>query len=126
MTDSTKQLTESDLAGFTGSMTWYRHWSKRILYTDGIKYLAENAGGGAFWLIDAVASHAMSTAQEPFVVWTLERRDNDTWRLTARADSGLPALVQQDIDYSDFPIDRFEFYVCHGEDSPVMMLKSEY
>ena len=53
MTD-TKTLTKADLIQFTGSEHWYRHAMVRdILYTDGVKHVAETAG--AYWLIDEIA-----------------------------------------------------------------------
>ena len=50
-------LTAIDLAGFTGTEKWYRHWTDhRFIYTDGIKYLADHGGeDGAYWLINAIS-----------------------------------------------------------------------
>ncbi len=42
---------EDELEQFYGTEKWYRHFTG-LVYTDGIKYLAENAG--AYWLIDLV------------------------------------------------------------------------
>lgn len=49
---TTKQL---DLSPFTGTEHWYKHWLGGLLYTDGVKYVADQAG--AYWLIDAIASY---------------------------------------------------------------------
>ena len=39
---TTKTLSKSDLAQFTGSENWYRHGINRnVLYTDGAQYVAE-------------------------------------------------------------------------------------
>ena len=46
-------LTEGDLAQFIGTSQYYRH-NLGLLYTDGVKYVADR--GGAYWLIDAIAS----------------------------------------------------------------------
>jgi len=51
---TTKTLSKSDLAQFTGSENWYRHGINRnVLYTDGVQHVAER--GGAFWLLDEIA-----------------------------------------------------------------------
>ena len=44
---------QDSLRQFTGSENVYRHLTG-LRYTDGVKFLARNAG--AFWLIDVVAS----------------------------------------------------------------------
>lgn len=37
-----KTLTKADLAQFTGTEFWYRHnLARNILFTDGVKYVAE-------------------------------------------------------------------------------------
>ena len=42
------------LAQFTGTERYYRI-APKFLITDGVKYLAENAG--CYWLLDAAVSH---------------------------------------------------------------------
>jgi hypothetical protein len=50
----TKTLTAADLRQFTGTEQWYRHGIVRdVLFTDGAKYVADQAG--AYWLIDEIA-----------------------------------------------------------------------
>ncbi|NQE36740.1 hypothetical protein E5S67_04505 [Microcoleus sp. IPMA8] len=43
-----------NLQHFCGSEQYYRHFLG-LCYTDGVKYLAENAQ--CFWLLDAIGSH---------------------------------------------------------------------
>ena len=44
----------ADLRQFTGTEQWYRHGlARNILFTDGAKYLADEAG--AYWLLDEIA-----------------------------------------------------------------------
>ena len=51
---TTKTLSKSELAQFTGSDNWYRHTINRnVLYTDGAQHVAEH--GGAYWLLDEIA-----------------------------------------------------------------------
>ena len=54
MTKTTKSLTSDDLRQFTGTETWHRHaFMRKVLYSDGAKYVAEK--GGAYWLLDDIA-----------------------------------------------------------------------
>lgn len=113
-------MLENELRQFTGSETIYKHWLG-IHYTEGVKYLAENAG--AYWLIDAVASYRTHKAfrAEPFQLWELKRKGNGA-TLTMRRDSGEPALITQDIEFTDFPLQEIKLYVCDR----VLLLPSEY
>lgn len=58
-----------------GTDTWHRHHFVHNLYwTDSVGYIAGQAG--AFWLIDAIASHLASNKRlknEPFQVWILKK-----------------------------------------------------
>ncbi len=50
----TKTLTLTDLGQFIGTQELYRHrLVKKIVYTEGVQYVAEH--GGAYWLIDEIA-----------------------------------------------------------------------
>ena len=110
-------ITKADLKQFTGTEQYYRHL-KGIVYTDGVKYLAEKAG--AYWLIDLVASYQPLDVE--FQVWKL-RKNGDSY--IAECTDGNDNLVRsQDIPYTDFPQDMmpFELYFQNG----VIFLPSEY
>ena len=109
-------LKESDLLQFCGSTEFYRHWTNRLIYTEGIKYLAEEVG--AYWLIDAVASYQPSLE---FQLWTLYVNEGKG-TLTMQADSDQPSAIIQEIPFTDFPLEVVRFYVCDG----TMMLPGEY
>ncbi len=82
MTKQTK-LRQSDLDQFTGSENWYRHGINRtILFTDGAKYLADQAG--SYWLLDEIAlgqRHDTRLAAEEFQVWKLVVKPDRTAKL---------------------------------------------
>lgn len=112
----------STLAGFTGSTVFYRHrLMQSVRYTEGVQYLAETAG--AYWLIDAIASHQLNSKvrAEGFQVWTLQRNDDDTWTLSC-TDGNEHGLVVQQIEFSDFPLSMIEVWFVGG----TMLLPSEY
>lgn len=108
-----------DLESFIGTEHWYKHWTGLVTYTDGIKYLADEAK--AYWLIDLVASYQLEHKDKPFQVWNL-RVKGESGIVTMREDSDRPILVEQGIPYTDFPLVEIEFYCVDG----VVMLKSEY
>ena len=116
----------SELSSFIGSESFYRRCLGRLLYTDGVQYLAENAG--AYWLIDVVASyqHKRRVAREPFQLWRLTVDDNHRAIVTMRADSDQKPIVTQRIEYSDFPLPEIELYACDTGQGVPLMLKSEY
>ena len=111
------KITESDLSYFTGTVDYHRHWLGGV-YTDGVQYLAEQAG--AYWLIDAIFSYRR---REPFQIWTLKKNADDSGAvLTMQEDSGERAKVRQKIPYTDFPLDQISLYLIDN----VLLLTSEY
>jgi hypothetical protein len=118
-------LNETELALFTGTEQYHRHWTRRLVYTDGVKYLAEQ--GSAFWLIDAIASfQALPKVQnngrlQEFQFWTLTREGIGAV-LECREDSGAVPAITQRIPFTDFPLDSVKLYVESG----VLLLPSEH
>jgi hypothetical protein len=132
---------EAGLRQFTGTEQWYRHWTGRILYTDGVKYLADNAE--AYWLVDAIASHQLDpkVRGEGFQVWILRtfgdglgsRRavltcysDYDESGMTAYQNYEKYGLVEQRIEFTDFPLAKMRLWVEGGPEQPVILLPSEH
>ena len=111
-------ITKADLNQFTGTSRYYPHWFRTIVFTDGIKFVAESVG--AFWLIDVVASY--QPLKVGFQVWTL-RKHEEIWRVEC-SDADEKFVLAQDIEYTDFPEELmpFEMYVQNG----VLFLPSEY
>jgi hypothetical protein len=123
-------FTESDLGQFYGTEQYYRHWTGKLVYTDGIHFLV---GNGAAWLVDAVASYQhlpkLNTGMlADFQVWELKVKDGKA-TLTCKADSGHKPVVTQEIEYTDFPLADIKLYVEAGAvgDKPakVLLLPSE-
>jgi len=127
----TVEALEAELFGFIGSCEQYRSGMfPRLRYTEGIADMAKIAG--AHWLIDIVGSvmHLPRVYREEFQLWRLYvfngLQGHREAQVTMHADRGLPAIYAQQIEYTDFPIGTFEFYVCAEESDRVMMLKGEY
>ena len=122
----TKDEILNELPNFYGT-DGYTRWSalfRNFVLTDGALYLAENAG--AFWLMDAIASHLGSYKNEGFVVAKLLRaKASNAWILRLE-DGNDEVLADQIIEYSDFPLEEFTLYVIAQEDLRVILLPSEY
>ena len=99
----------------------------RLVITDGVKWLADNAG--AYWLLDAIASYQQRCQKDKmlrdFQVWTLttEQRSEHNRRghLKCERDTGDKKPIRQEIEYTDFPLDSIKLYVENG----VILLPSE-
>jgi hypothetical protein len=120
---TTKTLSKSDLAQFTGSENWYRHGINRnVLYTDGAQHVAEH--GGAYWLLDEIAviePYNKAVAAEEFQVWKLAVRPDRTATLTCDDGNGNIVFTKE-IEYTDFPLDEITLYFANN----VIHLPSEY
>ncbi|MEG5036213.1 DUF6876 family protein [Microcoleus sp. AT3-D2] len=113
-----------NLQHFCGSEQYYRHFLG-INYTDGVKYLADNAQ--AYWLIDAIASHQPKARRirrlTEFQLWFLhvgkehefiKPKGNNDAVLTCWEDTPklgvTPAIIQQ-IPYTDFPLKEIKLFL---------------
>lgn len=124
-------LNANDLAQFIGSENFYR-WLG-IIYTDGVKYVADSAG--AYWLIDAIASHQSNRkikanqSLQKFQVWKLEKALVEDWLLTCSDGNSDESVIVQRIEFSDFPLPEIKFYLeegwVNGQMKRVLMLPSE-
>jgi hypothetical protein len=112
------------LANFTGSQQWFKHGLARtVLFTEGVKYVADNAG--AYWLIDIIALSQVNNKVrvEEFQVWNLSVKDG---KATISCDDGNDNIVlTQSVDYTDFPEPGIKFYVEFGDGHYTIMLPSE-
>lgn len=115
----THTLTEVDLQQFIGTEQYHQHWMRQLVFTDGVKYVAD--AGGAFWLIDVIASYQRKR-KEPFQIWELKVKSDKSCVVTMREDTGQPTKVRQEIPYTDFPLESIKFYLIDG----VLLLPSEY
>ena len=99
-----KSLDPDVLSQFTGSEHWYRHGLVRnILFTDGAKYIADEAG--AYWLLDEIAfaqRGERAVAAEEFQVWQLAVNADQSAVLTCEDGNGNTVFAKA-IPYTDFP-----------------------
>ncbi len=114
---------QTDLIQFTGTEHWYRHGMVRdILYTDGVKYVAETAG--AYWLIDEIAfaqRFDKLLASEEFQSWKLNVNADHTATLTCEDGDGGVVFTKA-IEFTDFPLAEITLYFIDN----TILLPSEY
>lgn len=116
---------QSNLNQFYGTDAYHRFSpvARNFVLTDGAKYLADAAG--AYWLMDAIASHFPKYKNEDFVVACLKRTPNN-WKLRI-TDGNDTQLAAQIIEYSDFPLEEIMLWIEPGEDNlRVIMLPGEH
>ncbi len=115
---------KNTLGHFHGSAEFYRHWTGRIQHTEGVQYLAEAAG--AHWLVDVVASYQRDPRIKKcggFQIWELTvNLAERTGVVTLRAHKDTPALITQELEFTDFPLEYIKLYLADF----TLMLPIEY
>lgn len=126
----TNTLTTAALRQFTGSESFYRHpINRRVLYTEGVQYVAEQ--GGAYWLLDEIAlavNDQIRLAGQPFQAWKLTVHPDNKGTLVC-SDGNYQKLYSKSVEYTDFPLAEIEIWAVENEHGPrhfTMLLPSEY
>jgi hypothetical protein len=104
-----------------GSENFYCHKPSLMLYTEGVKLLAEDCQ--AWWLIDLIISHQCKREinLERFQVWNLTRLQGNQFKIVASDGNEIRLIIQQ-IPSSDFPYDQATIWLVDG----CLMLPCEY
>lgn len=115
------QELQRNLKQFTGTDGYTRHTHKVVL-TDGVVYLAENAA--CYWLLDLFASYLHYISNEEFTCLKLVRKNQSA---TVTIDDGNGnVLATQFVEYTDFVLENITLYGCWSGEYWVVMLTSEY
>lgn len=111
----------SDLTQFTGTEHYYRHWLGKMIYTDGTKYFAEVAGGGAHWLLDIIATEILNLQlKEPFI--SIELIVTGSYAVLQATDGNEKQLYNKRIAFTTCPEGAWGFYLIDN----ILLLRSEY
>lgn len=112
---------QNALNNFTGTEEWhYNPLYKWMVYTDGVKFFAENAGNGAYWLLDILGTELRELAKkEDFLHIALFV--GSTAAITVD-DGNHNILWSKGLDWTDCPKGKWEFYLTNE----VLLLPSEY
>ena len=105
----------------------YHRTNPGLLVTDGVKFLADNAG--CYWLLDMVWSYlpVLRKSRDTFFVVRYAGTPGESGLFFITDD--IPAnqtYAAQAVDYSDFPLDEIVLYLSATEEEFVLMLRSEY
>ena len=120
---SQQSITKAELKQFTGSQHWYRHGLMRqVLYTEGVQYVAEQAG--AYWLIDEIAfgQCVPAIAAAAFQHWKLVVDLAQHSAVLTCDDGDDNIIVSKKIEYTDFPLNEIRFYFIDN----IILLPGEY
>lgn len=117
-----------ELRNFYGTEAYY-HTNPGLLVTDGVKFLADNAG--CYWLLDMVWSYlpVLRKSRDTFFVVVLTKEGvRDPGAVFSIQDDIPPnqTYAQQAIEYTDFPLDEIVLYLSATGEEFVLMLRSEY
>lgn len=125
--NTAQTLTAGDLRGFHGSENFYRHnINRRLLYTDGVQYVAE--AGGAYWLVDEIALANLfveSVKGEEFQVWILTRDASGSGANLHCEDGNDHTVFSKLIPFTDFPLASIKLYCESDGEVFTLMLPGE-
>lgn len=84
-----------------------------VVYTEGVKDLAET--NGAYWLIDLIASyqHELGAPEHDFQLWELSV-SGGSGKVTCRKDTDELPDVEQEVVLTEYPKAYTKLYVEHG------------
>lgn len=110
-TKLTPQQFFAALEDFHGSENYYRHLIGGMIYTDGVKFVAERSpGNGSFWLIDAIGSYQYEPKVKRLAlqVWELKVHDPEPGRTYNPAtliltNGNRREVLRQEFQLADFP-----------------------
>jgi hypothetical protein len=117
------ELSAAVLAQFTGTSRWYQHAiNTKVLFTDGAKYVADQAG--AYWLLDEIALIQLfdkRVGAERFQVWKLVVNSDMTAEVTCE-DGDDNVVYANKIPFTDFPGEGITLWFTDS----TIFLPSEY
>ena len=98
------------------SIAWEHDLHRRV------KYFAENAGGGAYWLLDFIALN-IAPLQKRFQFIAMSLDVSSSSHATIKANDGNNNAIQNfDIEFTTCPEGSWEFWLVDN----VLLLPSEY
>ena len=113
----------SDLDQFIGTEAYYVNPLYRWMqYTDGVKYFAQHAGGGAYWLLDIIGTEIKELYDHRgFLCINLKVHENESCDLVVEDGDGSELRTRR-MSFTDCPVGAYKFFLTGN----VLMLASEY
>jgi len=122
-----KQISKHELNQFIGTTQYFKHWTKALVYTDGVQYIGANGG---YWIIDLIASYQTGDhlKRNPFQAWKIKIVEKDGQRGFSAicTDGNDNELIRQDGEYTDLPFDLEFFLQADPTHNAVLMITNEY
>jgi len=114
---------QTALVQFTGTSQYSRFHADAVL-TDGVLWLADNAS--CYWLLDVYYSYLflLDGDKESFTVLTLTKSGRSAHVVIDDGNDNL--IAQQEIEYTEFPLEQIKLYGCWDGKQWIMLLPSEY
>lgn len=113
---------QTALAQFTGTEQYFRHYTGRLVYTDGVRFLADAAR--CYWFLDLIASWQDRAREDSglaeFQLWQLTV-DTPTAVAICLRDTA-DEVFRQEIAYTDCPLREIKLYL----EGNVLLLPSEH
>ncbi len=121
-TEQEQQEILEELESNNGTQQYHKIPFSNVVYTDGINDLIEKCK--CWWLISdlGIEIDKNTELQKPFLVVSLKVNEDNTAELILKEDTDLKPIYTKKYEYTDFPLDYFEFYYI----DKVMLLKNEY
>ena len=107
---------------FTGGDNFFAHkLNRNILYTEGVRQMAEDCG--AYWLIDIIASYQYGRVKsQPFQTWKLTLNKTGNGAKIVCEDGNENKIVSQRIPFTVFKYKEATLWCVDG----TILLPSEY
>ncbi len=111
---------EEELSQFIGTTQYHPSTFGTLNITDGVHYLREKAN--CYWFMDVIESYQPQLKGIGFQIWGIKVNEDKTAMVYCKEDSDKEPITTQKLEYTDFPLDKFELYCIDH----VVLLKSEY
>jgi len=111
----------NELKDFTGTENYFKIPLSHYNHTDGINELIKTCG--CWWLISDTAIYLSNIKEKyDFLVLSIKVNPDKSAVVSLKEDMDLKPVYSKKYDYTDFPLNEFEFYIINE----VFLLKSEY
>lgn len=109
-----------------GTGQYHRHGLVRsVIATDGAKFFFENAGHGAYWLFDIMATETKKTVETRSFAKVIVK-SNGKNAVVDTEDGNGNVLKTKRIDITDCPEGEWPFFMVNDGDYQVILLPTEY
>jgi hypothetical protein len=119
----------NELRQFSGSEQFFKHGiNRKLIYTEGVQYLAEKAG--CYWLIDEIAVILLPVLLKKRYdeFYSIQFLVTNCSAVITVGDGNGKTYMKHKIEWTDFPISGIpvNLYLCASDGCYCLMLPNEY